>query len=205
MSSRLNVLLTTVECADLYDFLKLDPSATPEELCDAAQKEFNRIHNKGSRGGQWDARKELTGLCKTIFGNNTSKEAYDRALEEAADRKDEESRNAKSGRPETGGFDESSAMLNAGWGLVAHGRAAEAVAVAKRLDGRHPQCSRFRTAVGEMLVKGSEPDEAIKFLRWCEMREPGSREYRALLAMAFAKRGLATWDDFGNGPCATRG
>ena len=173
MLSNLKGLLASVECANLYEFLKLDSSATPEELRAAAQKEFDRIHSKGRRGVKWDARKELTGLCKSIFRDARTKKEYDRTLEEAAGRDEGGDEAGQSGRRESGGFDETSAILSAGWGLIAQGRTAEAVAIAKRLDGTHRECSRFRAAVGEMLVKGNEPIEAIKFLDWCEIREPG--------------------------------
>ena len=86
LPAKLNDLLASVECANLYEFLKLDPSATPEELSAAAQKEFDRIQNKGLRGGKWDARKELTGLCKSIFRDSRTKKEYDRAQQETAAR-----------------------------------------------------------------------------------------------------------------------
>lgn len=205
MSSNLKGLLTSVECANLYEFLKLDSNATPEELRAAAQKEFDRIHSKGRRGGRWDARKELTGLCKSIFRDNRTKKEYDRTLEEAAGRDAGANEDGEPRRGEASGvFDETSEILRAGWGLIAQGRTVEAVAIAKRLDGTHRECSRFRAAVGELLVNGNQLAEAIEFLDWCEVREPDNREYRTLLGIAFAKAGTATWDDFGSGPCATR-
>ncbi|MCY4057955.1 MAG: hypothetical protein OXG44_08125, partial [Gammaproteobacteria bacterium] len=204
LPAKLNDLLAIVECANLYEFLKLDPSATPEELQAAADEKYNSMHSHGRRGGKWDARKDLTSLCKSIFRDSTSKKEYDRTLEEAAGRDEGRDEDGQSGRRERRGFDETSAILTAGWGLIAQGRTAEAVAIAQRLDGSYRECSRFRAAVGEMLVKGNEPIEAIKFLAWCEVQEPDNREYRTLLGMAFAKAGTATWDDFGSGPCATR-
>ena len=204
MSSNLKDLLVSVECANLYEFLKLDPDATPEELRAAAQKEFDRIHSKGRRGGKWDARKELTGLCKSVFRDSSTKKEYDRTLEEAAGRNDGGNEDGQPGRREdSGAFDETSEILKAGWGLIAQGRTAEAVAIAKRLDGTHRECSKFRAAVGELLVNGNQLADAINFLDWCEVREPGNREYRTLLGVAFAKAGTVTWDDVGTGPCAT--
>ena len=204
MSTKLKDLLRSVECVNLYEFLKLDPSATPEQLRAAAQEEFDRIQSKGRRGGKWDARKELTGLCKSIFRDNRTKQEYDRTLEEAAGRDDGGNEDGQPGRREdSGAFDETSEILKAGWGLIAQGRTAEVVAIAKRLDGSHRECSKFRAAVGELLVNGNQLADAINFLDWCEVREPDNREYRRLLGVAFAKAGTVTWDDVGTGPCAT--
>jgi len=85
-SEKVTRLLKDLDCGDLYEFLKLDRSASPADLRAAAENEWNRIHSKGLRGGRWDARKELAGECKSIFRDDTSKRDYDRELEKAAAR-----------------------------------------------------------------------------------------------------------------------
>ena len=73
-------LLEKVKSKDLYEFLKLNPRATPRELCEAAKEEFNRVQNQGLRGSPWDERKQLAGICRTVFRDDSSKHEYDRTL-----------------------------------------------------------------------------------------------------------------------------
>ena len=198
LPAKLNDLLASVECANLYEFLKLDPSATPEELSAAAQKEFDRIQNKGLRGGKWDARKELTGLCKSIFRDSRTKKAYDRAQQEAAARGKPDDRPAS-----TREFDEETALLESGWGLVSQGRVEDALVIAKRLTGDYGPYSRFRLTVAELMISRERYPDAVNFIFWCEDEEPGNDQYKAILGTAFARGGTATWARHGGQPCAT--
>ena len=77
---RVKSLLAIVECEDLYEFLKLDRTATPAQLRTAARKEFDRLQNRGLRHGIWEARKDLAGLCQSIFKDEETKREYDRTL-----------------------------------------------------------------------------------------------------------------------------
>ena len=194
LPAKLNDLLASVECKDLYEFLKLDPSATPTQLSAAAQKEFDRIQNKGLRGGKWDARKELTGLCRTVFKDGRTKREYDRVIEEAAARsKAAEGSKADDRLGPTRGFDEETALLESGWELIRRGRAEEALVLAKRLAGDRPLYSTFRLAVAEIMIARERYMEAIQFIFWCEDQEPGNDQYKAMLGIAFAKCGTHTW------------
>ena len=192
LPAKLNDLLASVECANLYEFLKLDPSATPEELSAAAQKEFDRIQNKGLRGGKWDARKELTGLCKSIFGDSRTKKEYDRAQQETAARGKPDDRAAS-----TREFDEETALLESGWDLVRQGRVEETLVLAKRLTGDHGAYSRLRLTVAELMISRERYLDAINFIFWCEDEEPGNDQYKAMLGTAFARGGTATWTRHG--------
>lgn len=192
LPAKLNDLLERIGCANLYEFLKLDPSATPEELRAAAQKEFDRIQNKGLRGGKWDYRKELTGLCKSIFRDSKTKKEYDRVQQEAAARPKPDDRAAS-----TREFDEETALLESGWGLVRQGRVEEALVLAKRLTGDYGPYSRFRLTVAELMIGRERYLDAVNFIFWCEDEEPGNDQYKAMLGTAFARGGTATWTRHG--------
>ena len=188
LPAKLNDLLASVECKDLYEFLKLDPSATPGKLSTAARKEFDRIQNKGLRGGKWDARKELTGLCRTVFRDSRTKKEYDRVLNESGAGSEPKMKP----RP-TREFDEETALLESGWDLIRRGRTEEALVVAKRLTGNHPSYFTFRGAVAEIMTVRKRYLEAIQFILWCEDQEPSNDQYKALLGIAYAKAGTQTW------------
>ena len=199
--TRVRDLLKTVDCDDLYNFLRLDPSATPSRLQAAARKEYDRIQNKGLRGPQWDARKDLAGLCASIFKSDETKKDYDRALEDAKKRGETDER----GRHTGGGFDEATALLETGMGFVRQGTVKDAVVIAKRLPGDYAEYSRFRTTVAELLMSRGMLVETIDFLSWCEAEEPDNDHYKKMLATAYAKLGTSSWDQFQGRPCATRG
>lgn len=197
--SEVRELLTTVGCDDLYGFLELKPKATPSQLRAAAEKEYNRVQNKGLRGPKWDARKRLAGLCvSTIFKNDDTKRDYDRALTEAKKRGE-----AQEGR-RTGGFDEATALLETGMGFVRRGSVKDAVVIAKRLTGDYPEYSRFRMTVGGLLLSGGRHLEAIDFLSWCVGEEPNNNQYTTMLGTVFARLGTASWDQVNGTSYATR-
>ena len=181
-------LLARIECTDLYEFLGLDRDATLSQLQAAAQKEFDSIQNKGKRGGIWDYRKELTGLCKTVFRNAQSKRDYDRTLTEAEAGGEPEGR---AGGQRT--YDESAVLLESGRNFVRRGRVEEAAAVARRLRGDDYEYTGFRLTVAEILMAREPAIEAVEFLLWCENEEPANQTYKAMLGVAFAKGGIATW------------
>ena len=140
----------------------------------------------------------MTGLCKSIFRNARTKAEYDRALEEAA------------ARQETGGgagpahqFDEATALLESGWTLLTQGRTDEALAIAKRLTGDHPDYSRFRSRLAELLIAGKNYIDAVDFLYLCENEEPDNEQYKAMLGTAFARGGTETWTPRGDVVYAT--
>ena len=205
LPAKLNDLLASVGCKDLYEFLELDPSATPAQLNAAAQKEFDRIQNKGMRGGRWDARKELTGLCRTVFRDGKAKREYDRVREEAAARRKAEEARGKAEEAPTQPreFDERTALLESGWALVRRGRAEEALSLAKRLTGEHPSYSTFRLAVAEIMITREKYLEAVQFILWCEDQEPENEQYRSMLGIAYAKGGTQTWTRHGGRVFAT--
>ena len=196
--ARIRDLLPAVECRDVYEFLQVDRSATPKQLREAAEKEKQRIHNKGMRGPIWDNRKALADICITLFKSNASKREYDRTLEEAESRGESESRGG--GGP---AFDEAAALLESGWSSVSQGRIEDAVVIARQLTGDHEEHSRFRTTVAELLIKRTNYAEAIEFLSWCEVEEPSNEVYRALLGTAAAKGGTFSWDHSRGEPVAT--
>ena len=121
--ARIRDLLPAVDCRDVYEFLQLDRNATPKQLREAAEKEKQRIHNKGMRGPVWDNRKALADICITLFKSDASKMEYDRTLEEAESRREPEARGG-------GGtaFDE--AALESGLKSVGEGRIEDAVVIA---------------------------------------------------------------------------
>ena len=188
VSTRVTVLLQAIECRDVYEFLNLNRNATPRELQEAAEKEKQRIHNKGMRGPIWDNRKALADICITIFKNEESKRDYDRTLNEAEARGEPEDRGGR-GRE----FDEATALLASGWGLITQGRTDEALAVAKGLTGDNSEYSRFRSTLAGLLISGKKYHDAVDFLSWCEVQEPASDQYKAMLGVAFAKAGTQTW------------
>lgn len=192
-------LLKTVGCDDLYDFLQLKPSATPGELHAAATKKHEWVQRKGQRGPQWEARKELAGICAVVFKNDDTKKDYDRLLDEAR----EQGGTGEQGK-RTGGFDEATTLLETGMGFVRQGTVKDAVVIAKRLAGDYPEYSRFRMTVGGLLMSRRMHVEAIDFLSWCEGEEPGNDHYRTMLGTAFAKLGTASWERVGGGVYATR-
>ena len=198
LPSNLNDLLRVVDCKDLYDFLNLDRSAAAAELTAAAQKEFDRIQNKGLRDERSTFRKKLTGVCKSIFEDPRTKAEYDRALQEAAARREVDGEAGPARE-----FDEATALLASGWGLVTQGRTDEALAVAKRLTGDHSEYSKFRSTLAELLIAGQKYLDAADFLFWCEDEEPGNAQYKAMLGRAFAKGGTETWTRHGETTCAT--
>ena len=194
--ARIRDLLPAVDCRDVYEFLQLDRNATPKQLREAAEKEKQRIHNKGMRGPVWDNRKALADICITLFKSDASKREYDRALEETESRREPEARG-------WGGtaFDE--AALESGWSSVSHGRIEDAVVIAGQLTGDHEEYSRFRITIAEMLIERRKYDKAIEFLSSCEVEEPSNAMYKAILGTAIAKKGTATWNDPEGTPFAT--
>ena len=151
-------LLARVEMADLYEFLKLDRHATPAQLCNAAERVFNSIQNKGQRGRPWDDQKELTGLCKKVFRDAESKREYDRTLTEAKAAGDQQGRTE-----ERRAFDESAVLLETGWNFIRQGRVEEAVAIARRLRGDYQECSRLRLTVAELLMETRDVARRSRF------------------------------------------
>ena len=197
--ARVRDLLRTVDCDDLYEFLQLEPNAKPSKLQVAAQKEFDRIQNKGLRGPQWEARKDLAGLCASIFKNDDTKKDYDRALEDARKRGE----TGEQGK-HTGGFDEATALLETGMGFIRQGTVKDAVVIAKRLPGDYAEYSTFRMTVAGLLMSRRMHIEAIDFLSWCEGEEPNNDHYKAILGTAFATVGTANWERVGGETYATR-
>ena len=198
LPARLNDLLAIVECANLYEFLKLDPSATPEELQAAADEEYKRIQNKNRRGGKWDARKDLTSLCKSIFRNDRTKSEYDRALEQTAARGKPDDRATS-----TSAFDEETELLKRGRDHVDKEQIGAALLIAKGLTGDYGPYSSFRLSVVALMFGRERYRDAIDFIRWCQDEEPGNDQYKAMLGTAFAKLGTATWIRHGGQVYAT--
>ncbi len=197
-AAKLNDLLARVECEDLYDFLKLDRTATPAELSAAAQQKFDKIQNMGRRGGKWDDQKELAGLCRSKFKNDRTKKEYDRELDDAA------ARTTRGERPEsTHEFDEKKILLNKGWDRVGLGHVDDALVIAKRLTGDHPSYFSYRLTVAELLINREKYQEALDFLGWCEDEEPRSDRYKAMLGIVYAKAGTVTWGRRDGQVCAT--
>ena len=197
--ARVRDLLRTVDCDDLYEFLQLEPNAKPRKLQVAAQKEYDRIQNKGLRGPQWEARKDLAGLCASIFKNDDTKKDYDRALEDARKRGE----TGEQGK-HTGGFDEATALLETGMGFIRQGTVKDAVVIARRLPGDYAEYSTFRMTVAGLLMSRRMHIEAIDFLSWCEGEEPNNDHYKAMLGTTFATVGTASWERVGGETYATR-
>ena len=61
----------------LYDFLSLPPSASCNQLCDAADAMKKKILAKGDKTGRDNAVQSLCGLCVVIFKDAASKRKYD--------------------------------------------------------------------------------------------------------------------------------
>ena len=76
-------LLAIVECSDLYEFLTMARSATLAELKKAADKRYQELKHKTSKGYDLETRKKLVGTCQDIFRTEESRRQYDRTLEEA--------------------------------------------------------------------------------------------------------------------------
>ena len=176
--AKLRKLLEIVECRDVYEFLKLDRSASPEKLRAAAQKRYEGIQNQGRRGRPWDEQKELTGLCASIFKNDDTKRDYDRALKECEERgePDEPRRHFRE-------FDEATALLETGMDFVRQGRVRDAVVIARRLEGDVSEYSKLRMIVAGLLTTRRMDDEAMEFLAWCESEEPNNDKYKSMLVV----------------------
>lgn len=77
----------------LYDFLSLAPTASWNQLCEAADSMKKKILAKGDKTGRDNAVQSLCGLCVVIFKDVASKKKYDnyvnltkyRAVNEAVD------------------------------------------------------------------------------------------------------------------------
>ena len=194
LSSKRRELLTSVECKNLYEFLKLDRSATPAELCAAAQKVFDRIQNKGLRGPRWDVRKELAGLCKSAFRDAKSKSDYDRDLEEETAR-----RGPDDGEGPTRKFDEETKLFEGAWDLVKEARIDEALVLVKQLTGDYPPYSRLRVSLARLMIARERYSDALVFSGWCCKEEPNKGEYEAIGGIAVAKAGTANWTKLADG------
>ena len=181
-------LLVVIQCEDLYDFLKLDQSATPAQLREAAEKQFNSIQNRGLKGPRWDAKKTLVGKSKAIFESEETKAEYDRYLGERTAR---EAKGRGTGR--TPDFDEGNDLLRSGLDCLNQGHPKEAARLAKLLTENDSRMSAFRLNVAQRLLDTGDHAEAFAFIDWCRRREPASDEYPAMLGGWFAKGGTAGW------------
>lgn len=61
----------------LYDFLELAPSASCNQLLQAADEKKKRVLSKGVQTGEDESTKQLCGLCATIFKDSKEKQKYD--------------------------------------------------------------------------------------------------------------------------------
>lgn len=61
----------------LYDFLGLAPSASCNQLLQAADEKKKRVLSKGAPTGEDESTKQLCGLCTTIFKDSKEKQKYD--------------------------------------------------------------------------------------------------------------------------------
>ena len=61
----------------LYDFLSLAPTASWNQLCEAADSMKKKILAKGDKTGRDNAVQSLCGLCVVIFKDVASKKKYD--------------------------------------------------------------------------------------------------------------------------------
>ena len=61
----------------LYDFLGLAPTASCNQLLQAADEKKKRVLSKGNPTGEDESTKQLCGLCVTIFKDSSEKQKYD--------------------------------------------------------------------------------------------------------------------------------